>query len=154
MPAPLWKDPPGTFKRERRKRALTARANERYEKDRVREREDRVAGDRNRRACRWPHLTAAARDVCRGEWREVSHRDHKGMGGDKRTIRSRRHLMMNVCVSTHRAIDRGLATWEPIDNLQAGSDGPVIFYERKTLADPWEEVAREVEPGRLVRRRA
>lgn len=139
----------GTFKLERAKRSREARANERFEKGKVRDREGKV--ERAHGPCRWPHRTEDERVICRREHKEVAHLTHKGTGGDKKTIRSRRHLMINVCHTIHKLIDAKRGKVEFLDPV-AKADGALVFFERTRVTDPWHEVRRESSPGVLVRR--
>lgn len=142
----LTKPARGSRKRELREKRRAARANERYEKDKVREREDL------RGPCRWPHYTSDEKRDCFRAAKHVAHLDHKKMGGDTLTLRSRRHKMLQVCRDVHRLIDTGLAKVEFLDGARAGTDGRLAFFERATHDAPWVEVGREVSRGVLARR--
>lgn len=146
MVADLRKPARGTFRKERAARARKARGREHYEKGKVRARE-RVYGP-----CRWPHDEWDDREVCRRSPKEVAHLTHKGSGGDPRTIRSRRHLMLQVCRAQHKKIDRKLAKVEFLDPPH-GADGPLAFFERQRVTDPWVEIAHEVCAGILCKAR-
>jgi hypothetical protein len=139
----------GSFKKERARKSREARDNERFEKLKVRDREARV--DRGHGPCRWPHRTQDERTICRREPKEVAHLTHKGTGGDKQTIRSRRHLMICVCQRIHKLIDAKLGKVEYLDPLMK-ADGALVFLERARVTDHWHEVGRESSVGVLARR--
>lgn len=137
----LKKPARGTARKERKARSRLAKGRERFEKGKVREREA-VSGH-----CRWPHDDFDDREVCWRSPKEVAHLSHKGSGGDPRTIRSRRHLMLQVCRPFHRKIDRTrLAKVQFLDPAH-GTDGPLVFFERLSVNDPWVEVGHEVAAG-------
>lgn len=60
----------------------------------------------------------------------VSHKEHKGMGGNPAGDRSVPELMVYVCAARHRenpvAIDRGTVRWEPL--TEEGANGPIAWY--------------------------
>jgi hypothetical protein len=145
----LRKPARGTFRKERATRARNALGRERYEKGKVRTREARQPALRG--PCRWPHEDLDDVTVCRRSPKEVAHMTHKGMGGDTRTIRSRRHRMLQVCKPTHRKIDRKLAKVDYLDPPN-GTDGPLVFLERLAVTDDFMEIRRELSPGLLERR--
>lgn len=111
-------------------------AHERAEKQKVRERD---------RRCRFP--------LCRCHLRrtfcEVSHRFHKGSGGDPTGERSKAELMILLCPARHRtsawSVDQKTLRWTPLTD--AGSDGPVAWAFRDKDGS-WVEVAREREGDR------
>lgn len=99
---------------------------------------------RNRdRTCRFPLCP------CRrfGLFLEVSHADHKGMGGDPTGERSTPERMIYVCNWRHKesrvSIDKGLLRWVPLV-ADKGSNGPVS-WEMK-VGEDWRELAFEI-PG-------
>jgi hypothetical protein len=139
----------GTFKLERARRSREAHTNEKFEKGKVREREAKV--ERGHGPCRWPHRTEDERVICRREPKEVAHLQHKKSGGDKQTIRSRRHLMIHVCRRIHKLIDAKLGKVEFLDALMK-ADGALVFLERARVTEDWHEVGRETSPGVLARR--
>lgn len=100
--------------------------------------------------CRWPHADPDHRELCRRTRTEVAHINHKGMGGDPQTIRSRAPLMIRVCChqgpgSLHSG-DRRVQFLSP-----EKADGPLAFLERR--GGKWAEVDRELWPGVLAPRK-
>jgi hypothetical protein len=98
------------------------------------------------RTCRFPFC------ICK-QWNlflEVSHREHKGMGGDPSGERSLPELMILVCNWRHKespiSIDKKQIRAVPL--TAAGTNGPVA-WEVKDGFYHWRELAREVEPGRI-----
>lgn len=89
---------------------------------------------------------------------DVSHQEHKGMGGDPTGERSLPALMVLVCNWRHKeakiAIDRGTLRWVPLTDQ--GANGPIAWeieigaFSGGTLARGWVELAREVEIGVLA----
>jgi hypothetical protein len=61
----------------------------------------------------------------------VSHREHKGPGGDPKGIRSETENMILLCVCRHRenrvSIHQGNLQWDPL--TKAGADGPIRWRE-------------------------
>jgi hypothetical protein len=78
---------------------------------------------------------------------EVSHAQHKGMGGNPARDRSKAELMVLVCGARHKdnvtSIDRGNIRWRPLTAL--GSNGPIAWDVRSVSGD-WFELARETAP--------
>lgn len=93
-----------------------------------------------------------------GLFAEVSHRRHKGMGGDPTGERSATGLMLLVCNARHKdskvSIDKGTVRWEPL--TAAGADGPIVWWiDLGAISDTvplgtWFEVGRETVRGRLA----
>lgn len=90
---------------------------------------------------------------------EVSHQEHKGMGGDPSGERSKPWIMVLVCNWRHKesklSIDKkGLRV---VALTPAGTDGPIAWeidlgkFSHGTFANgTWVELARELEPGVLA----
>ncbi len=104
--------------RERRLKKMAVDLAEKQNKALVRKRDKR---------CRFP--------LCECQkWRrraEVSHREHKGPGGDPKGIRSGTENMILLCVCRHRenrvSIHQGNLRWDP--NTNAGANGSIRWYE-------------------------
>lgn len=112
------KDAVGTFTRERRKKHAEAKINERTEKLKARKRDHAACHG----YCRWPGCR------CRLSI-EVAHLEHKGSGGDVRTIRSTVEKLICVCQMDHRGphgIDTGDREVRPMTPL--GTNGPCAFW--------------------------
>jgi hypothetical protein len=124
--------------RERRKRALERVYAEREAKAEVRERDQ---------TCRWPGCTcqrswgsSQANSWMRGL--EVAHLEDKGMGGDKKLIRTQRHKMILICGWRHRGtfgLHSGRARIVPL-NAEKGTDGPCEFWLQRQKNGEWELV--------------
>lgn len=75
---------------------------------------------------------------------EVSHAEHKGMGGDPTGDRSQPDLMVLVCPFRHRenrvSIDRGTLRWRALKPTQ-GAEGPIVWEEQ--YDGRWIELAKE-----------
>jgi hypothetical protein len=69
----------------------------------------------------------------------------KGMGGDKRLRRSRRHQLMLLDVETHRRQERHEIVIVPVDPAR-GTDGPCEFWADDPRGEQY-LVARELAPG-------
>jgi hypothetical protein len=81
---------------------------------------------------------------------EVSHDQHKGMGGNPKGDRSVTKLMVLLCVHRHQhgQISRHAGTLEAQPLTQFGYDGPVAWKVKR--GSIWFEVARESAPGVLL----
>ncbi len=96
---------------------------------------------------------------------DVSHQQHRGIGGNPAGDRTDTALMVLVCRPRHRgnffSVDRGTVEWRALTDK--GADGPISWHisydEIRRLSgdhcpardgDDWIEVARESEPGTLV----
>lgn len=103
-------------------------------KDEVRDRD---------RVCRFP-LCPCHRF---GLFLEVSHREHKGMGGDPTGERSAPELMVLVCNWRHKesrySIDKKTVRWVPLTD--AGAKGPIAWeiWAPWLFGHKWTEFARE-----------
>lgn len=93
--------------------------------------------DRDGHRCIWPGCQNIG---------EGAHMKDKGMGGDKRGLRTQRKLCARVCRDHHRG-KRSLHSKhlkiEPVDPVML-YDGPKRFWERDTIGSgfgPWREVA-------------
>lgn len=109
--------------------------------------------DRENHKCRFP-LCSCGRIRLR---LEVSHQEHKGMGGDPTGERSVPALMVNICFPRHKdakiSLDKKTLRW--VELTDAGANGPIAWevnvgrLSAGTLADQWIELAREARPGVL-----
>lgn len=76
---------------------------------------------------------------------EVSHQEHKGMGGDPTGERSTPEKMMCLCNWRHKearfSIDKGTLRWLPLTDQ--GANGPVAW--EINLPSGWIEFAREID---------
>jgi hypothetical protein len=105
---------------------------------------------RRDRGCRFP-LCGCRKAGLRGE---VSHDEHKGMGGNPPGDRSSTRTMVHLCFHRHQdgAISRHKGTLKSVYLTPQGYDGPVAWLvDLGEVAGPpeWVEVAREVRPGQL-----
>lgn len=71
----------------------------------------------------------------------VSHKEHKGMGGDPTGERSVSELMLYVCAARHRehrfSIDKGTLRWRELTD--AGANGPIAWeIDTDRLPDAWD----------------
>lgn len=139
----------------RRRKGITARLR-RQKHDRLKAEENankQFVRDRDG-TCRFP-LCSCGRLGLR---LDVSHAEHKGMGGDPTGERSHPSLMIYLCVARHMdakiSIDKKTLRWVPLTD--AGSNGPVAWevnvgrLSNGTIADQWIELARELWPGKLA----
>jgi hypothetical protein len=129
---------------ERRTKARKAKAIEDQHKAEVRRRDKR---------CRFP--LCGCRKLALSL--EVSHRRHKGMGGNPGGDRSLPDGLIYLCRARHQelkiAIDRGTLEWRPLTT--DGANGPVSWHvDAEALhlspalaVDGWIEVAREIRNG-------
>lgn len=84
---------------------------------------------RDQMRCRFPHCTEAIRGVRI----EVAHLDDKGMGGDKRLVRTQRDRMLCLCflhhqgrTKAHPSLHSGDLKVEP--DTSRGTDGLCAFW--------------------------
>jgi hypothetical protein len=93
--------------------------------------------------CRFPACSCQRFDL----FLEVSHAEHKGMGGDPTGERSAPEKLILVCNWRHKegryAIDRKNIRWRPL--TAEGSNGPVAWDIRAPwlFGHEWFEIARE-----------
>jgi hypothetical protein len=111
--------------KERRRKALARIQAEREAKEEVRERDQH---------CRWPGCDCCYAFAPSSIWRslEVAHLKHKGMGGDKRLIRTQRNKMILLCRLMHQSqigLHSGLAKIEPM--TRRGTDGLCAFWRKQ-----------------------
>lgn len=129
----------------RRRKRDRLKRNENAHKEEVRERDV---------VCRFPLCPCRLFQL----FLEVSHKDHKGMGGDPTGERSLPALMLLICNWRHKeskiSIDRKGLKWEGL--TPAGSNGPIAwridlgkFSNGMFPLDTWVELARERERGVL-----
>lgn len=121
----------------RRKQQLSRIQAERAVKAAVRERDQ---------TCRWPGCD------CQRSWGaaqgqqwyralEVAHLDDKGMGGDKKLLRTRKDRMIYLCAWRHRGqfgLHAKRARIEPLTDK--GTDGPCLFTVQRKKDGTWEVV--------------
>lgn len=131
---PQFKGPKVTTKQLRARKHAKVAVTERSQKELVRDRDQ---------GCRFPLCGCLAK----GLWAEVSHAQHKGMGGNPTGDRSTTPLMITLCAPRHKenrvSIDRGTLRWVPL--TPKGADG-LVAWEVKG-AGGWVEVAREKQIG-------
>jgi len=100
------------------------------------------------RTCRFPLCPCQRWNL----FLEVSHAEHKGMGGDPTGERSTPDRMIYVCnwrhKESHISIDKKAIRWVPL--TAAGSNGPVEWQAKGDDGGEWITLARESEPGRLL----
>ena len=137
---------PGITARLRRRKSRRLKDNENANKQFVRDRDV---------TCRFPCCPCRRFNL----FLEVSHQEHKGMGGDPTGERSRPELMIYICNYRHKegaiAIDRKTLRWEGLTDQ--GANGPVRWLldvgamsAGMISRGTWVELAREVHPGRLA----
>lgn len=143
---PRWTEPqfkkPLSKKVERFQRRVARDGAEDIEKKKVRNRD---------KYCRFP-MCGCGKMKLRTE---VSHSQHKGMGGNPAGDRSKAELMVLVCAARHKenaiAIDRGTLRWRPL--TARGSHGPIAWdvdlpatvEQMRSDEKRWIEVARETD---------
>lgn len=135
---PRWNGPqfkkPVSSKVERFKRRMDLKNKEDAEKQKVRRRD---------RYCRFPLCGCGTMKLRT----DVSHSQHKGMGGNPAGDRSKAELMVLVCGARHKdnvtSIDRGNLRWRAL--TARGSNGPIAWDVRSVNGD-WFELARETAP--------
>lgn len=118
--------------------------------------EDKIKREAKRRdfhRCRWPHQTLEEAARCVMLRVESAHLTHKGMGGDKQLIRTKRELLITQGVQCHDLLDGRVIGGIPrrirfLTDKQA--DGPCAFDVKR--GKKWVEVGREVSVGVLERR--
>lgn len=129
----------GPTARRRRAKAGRLKREENANKQQVRDRD---------RVCRFPLCPCKNFDL----FLEVSHSEHKGMGGDPTGERSAPELMVLICNWRHRlsrySIDRKTLRWRPL--TAAGANGLIVWEARIPwlFGEDWREIARELGPGR------
>lgn len=130
-------------KKAERETKLARRAHEDKEKAKVRK--------RDRYACRFP--LCGCRQL--GLRLEVSHDEHKGMGGNPSGDRSTADKMILFCTHRHQHgnISRHHGTLRLVYLTKDGTNGPVAFElhgDAFGRSGTWFEVARETRPGHLA----
>lgn len=135
----MFRKPLGITARLRRQKSGRLKRAENKNKEEVRERD---------RVCRFPLCPCHQFNL----FLEVSHREHKGMGGDPTGELSQPWRMILVCNWRHKesqwSIDKETIRWVPLTDR--GSNGPVRW--EAYLGGGWRELAIEVEPGEIDRR--
>lgn len=137
---------PGITARLRRQKAARLKRDERANKETVRERDG---------TCRFPLCPCTRFNL----FLEVSHKNHKGMGGDPTGERSAPELMVYICNWRHKedrfSIDKRGLRWEPLTD--AGAAGPIAWWidlgrfpYATFTPGTWVELAREVRPRVLA----
>jgi hypothetical protein len=128
----------------RAQKRLTVKAKEDRAKTKVRQRDH---------FCRFPFCG------CRklGLRAEVSHRRHKGMGGNPAGDRSSTADLLLLCSARHKdnrlAVDRRTIRWEPL--TERGADGPIEWFidlrelptHQSAMDQAWMRLAVETRPG-------
>ena len=136
----VWHRPKGVTAKLRAAKRRKRDAAERASKAKVRQRDV---------VCRFP-LCRCLRTGRPPTW-EVSHSEHKGMGGDPTGDRSTPDKMVLLCSIRHRisrfSIDRCGIRWRPLTD--AGADGP-IAWDYRLAGEEWYELAREAHAGELI----
>lgn len=104
---------------------------------------------RRDRACRFPLCGCRKLGLALKARLEVSHHNHKGMGGNRLGDRSVCELMVLLCGHRHQdgAISRHKGTLRAHFLTRHLYDGPVAWAVR--IGRTWVEVARESAPGTL-----
>jgi hypothetical protein len=129
-----FKGPRVTVSRLRARKAGRLKRLENKHKQQVRDRD---------KTCRFPLCGCRAR----GLFLEVSHKIHKGMGGDPTGERSVPELMVYLCNWRHKegtfAIDRETLRWLALTSK--GAAGPIAWEMR--IGSAWIALAREVSIG-------
>ena len=119
MHGSLVKPSRGQGRAEREERRAASRGRERLQKNAVRRRDYAACHG----YCRWPGCKHRAS-------LEVAHLEHKGIGGDRRTIRSVAEKMIQLCQWHHRGpygLDTGDIEIRPLTPL--GTNSVCAFYE-------------------------
>lgn len=106
----------------------------------LKKKEDENKGTVRRRdkKCRFPRCGCKKFNIAL----HVSHKEHKGMGGDPTGERSASELMLYICAARHRehrfSIDKGTLRWHERDGGQ-GANG-AIWWEMDVdrIPDAWE----------------
>jgi hypothetical protein len=113
--------------------------------------EDRAKAEVRRRdkGCRFPGCGCRRMRLSL----EVSHKEHKGAGGNPAGDRSAPELMVQVCRERHKAnpfsIDRGTIAWEPVSK-RAGANGQIVWRVDVALLRYYMEGGRRPDSVRLV----
>jgi hypothetical protein len=104
--------------------------------------------------CRFPRCTCFHKNLRL----DVSHSEHKGMGGDPTGERSAPELMVLLCHERHMnariSVDKKTLRWIPLTD--DGAKGPIAWevnvgrLSGGALADEWIELARESSRGNLM----
>lgn len=121
---PQPKPPRGEYRAEKQAKRAHSKASERAEKEKVRRRD--IAACKG--YCRWPGCKVRT-------YLEVSHCQHKSMGGNPTNDRSVSELMILLCQPHHRgsfSVDSGDLEIRPLTSL--GMNGPCDFW--KVSVDP------------------
>lgn len=110
-----------------------------------------AAKRRDSRKCRWPHWSAEERETCRILGIACAHLNHRGMGGDKKLVRTRKDRLITFSIRCHDRFDGRLGppNRRVVFLTEQGTDGPCAFEEKRS--GQWEEIGREVSIGVLMR---
>lgn len=77
-------------------------------------------------------------DPCQDYWLEVSHGEHRGMGGNPDGTRTTRQTMILLSRKRHQdhkfSIDRGGLKWTPC--TEQGADGPIRWWVNGDFLPP------------------
>lgn len=112
----------------------------------------RAAKRRDNYRCRWPHETSEEAARCRMLRLESAHLNHKGMGGDKQLLRTRRDLLITFGLQCHDLFDGrvGGGRDRRVRFLtERKADGPCAFDVKR--GGKWIEIGRERSVGILER---
>lgn len=142
---PTWKPGETHFKHDQPNRKVVERQDklklvqqERQNKEKVRKRD---------KGCRFP--LCGCKKFRRHT--EVSHSEHKGMGGNPAGDRSTPELMILLCPFRHKenrfSIDQGTLRWRPL--TENGANGPVV-WEEKCQSFEWRALATEDDVQRII----
>lgn len=117
--------------------------------------EDRLKQASKRRdgnKCRWPHTDPEEAARCRMLRVESAHLTHKGMGGDKQLIRTKKELLVTFGLQCHDLFDGRIGGGRPrrVRFLtEKKADGACAFEVRH--GGQWFEIGREISPGVLAK---
>ena len=131
----LQKPARGTALRERKDRRADRRAAE--------QRALQAALKRDGRRCRWPGCTGQYRGLTLPV--DPAHLVHRGMGGNAALDRTTRGGILALCRHHHGALDAGLLEIQA--TTDAGTDGPLAFFEKRLETCVMAHVATETRIG-------
>lgn len=138
----------GSNFKEVRPSAKVQRALRRFDRDREEEAEKRKVRQRDR-GCRFPLCGCRRLRLTL----EVSHNEHKGIGGNPDRSRSTAPLMMQLCRERHRtnpfSVHNRAIEWEPLSKRE-GADGPVKWLIDRRLLRYYLEGGQRPAEAKLV----
>jgi len=109
--------------------------------------EDAIKADSKRRdghRCRWFHETPEEERECRDLRKDSAHIGHKGMGGDKQLLRTKRELLVTMGLRCHDRFDKR-GDRRVVFLTKDKADG-IIACEVKR-GGRWVEIGREISIG-------